>query len=300
VAPDGDLLIVNQGTNQILRRLPDGTLQVVAGTGEAGYSGDGGPAVQAELDRPNGIAVAPDGTMYVADTFNNRVRAISPSGIISTVAGNGQPGGAQSGAGASGGSATGATLADPQSVAVGPQGQLYIADSAGIQVVSDGTLTTLNPSGLGALGIGPAAGLTADAITVDQAGDLYVGDFSPKMLIELSPTGSVLHGWGAYVAPGGGLATAPDGSVLVADFGFTVDRVSNGQLAHIATFSLDSVPGVTGSFRPSGVAVTPGGTIYVDTDGANGGTDTPVLGVLDAQGQLQVLASGPTTTPLPG
>jgi hypothetical protein len=300
VAPDGDLLIVNQGTNQILRRLPDGTLQVVAGTGEAGYSGDGGPAVQAELDRPNGIAVAPDGTMYVADTSNNRVRAISPSGIISTVAGNGQPGGAQSGAGASGGSATGATLADPQSVAVGPQGQLYIADSAGIQVVSDGTLTTLNPSGLGALGIGPAAGLTADAITVDQAGDLYVGDFSPKMLVELSPTGSVLHGWGAYVAPGGGLATAPDGSVLVADFGFTVDRVSNGQLAHIATFSLDSVPGVTGSFRPSGVAVTPGGTIYVDTDGANGGTDTPVLGVLDAQGQLQVLASGPTTTPLPG
>jgi sugar lactone lactonase YvrE len=300
VEPDGDLLIVNQGTNQILRRLPDGTLHVVAGTGVAGYSGDGGPAVQAELDRPSGIAVAPDGTIYVADTFNNRVRTISPTGIITTVAGDGQSGDAQSGGGPSGAPAPQAALADPQDVAVGPQGQLYIADSAGIQVVSDGTLTTLNPSGLGALGIGSDGGVTASAITVDQAGDLYVGDFSPKMLVELSPTGEVLQTWGAYVAPGGGLATAPDGSIVVADFGFTVDRVSDGQLTHIATFSLDSVPGVTGALRPSAVAVTPSGTIYVDTDGANGGTDTPVLGVLGAQGQLQVLSTSSPATPLPG
>lgn len=109
MAPNGDLLIANQGRNQILRRPPNGTLQVVAGTGAAGFSGDGGPAVKAKLDTPNGMAVAPDGTIYVADTDNNRVRAISPSGMISTVAGNGT--GLSPGAGS-------------DQVAVGPSGCL--------------------------------------------------------------------------------------------------------------------------------------------------------------------------------
>ncbi|MHB1720170.1 MAG: hypothetical protein ACYCV1_08575 [Acidimicrobiales bacterium] len=63
VAANGDVLIANQGTNQIVRRTLAGALTVVAGTGRAGYSGDGGPARRAELDDPGGIAVAPDGTI---------------------------------------------------------------------------------------------------------------------------------------------------------------------------------------------------------------------------------------------
>jgi NHL repeat len=299
---NGDLLIANQGTNQILRRLPDGTLQVVAGSGSAGYGGDGGPAVRAELDTPNGIAVAPDGTIYVADTANNRVRAISPSGKISTVAGNGKglspgAGSTQTAVGPFGVPAIDAKISDPLSVAVGRQDQLYVADSAGIQVVGrNGELTNLSVTGLHNLGIGTPAGLTAAAVTVDHAGDLYVGDFSPKLLIELSPSGSVLHSWGVYVAPGG-LATAPDGSILVADYGFTLDRISNGALTHIATFALNSVPGVTGTLRPSGVGETPTGTTYFDTDGANGGTNTPALGAIGGQGRVQLLTTGTNTPP---
>jgi len=193
--------------------------------------------------------------------------------------------------------ATNARITDPLSVAVGPQGQLYIADSAGIQVVSPtGVLTSLSVTGLSTLGIGAPAGLTATAITVDHAGDLYVGDFAPKMLIELSPMGAVLHSWGAYVAEGG-LATAPDGTIFVADYGFTVDQISNGGLIHVTAFTDNSIPGITGTFRPSGVTVNQSGVIYVDTDGANGGTNTPALGTLSGQGQLEVVATGTNTYP---
>ena len=302
VAPDGDLLIANQGTNQILRRLPNGALKVVAGTGTAGFSGDGGPAVKAELDTPNGMAVAPNGTIYVADTDNNRVRAIYPSGTMSTVAGDGtglSPGGGsdQIAVGPFGVGATSARITDPLSVAVGSQGQLYIADSAGIQVVlPNGMLTSLSVTGLSILGIGAPGLLMATAITVDHSGDLYVADFAPKMLIELSPMGAVLHSWGAYVAEGG-LATAPDGSIFVADYGFTVDQISNGGLIHVTAFTDNSIPEITGTFRPSGVTVNQSGVIYVDTDGANGGTNTPALGTLSGQGQLQVVATGTNTNP---
>jgi sugar lactone lactonase YvrE len=298
VTKNGDLLIANQGTNQILRRLPDGTLQVVAGTGTAGYGGDGGPAAQAELNTPSGIAVAPDGTIYVADTVNNRVRAISPSGTISTFAGDGSSAirNGQLKVGPSGVPAIDAALADPLSVAFGPQGQLYVADSAGIQVIPpDRLLTTLTPSGLDPLIFGTPGELLASAITVDPMGDIYVADFSPKELVELSPTGAVLHSWVAYVTDAG-LATAPDGSILVADYGwFSVDRVADGQLTRIASFSLDSIPGITGAFRPSGVVVTSTGQIYADTNGANGGTDTPALGMIDTHGQFGVLATGANT-----
>ncbi|HEY1650440.1 MAG TPA: hypothetical protein VGG09_01030 [Acidimicrobiales bacterium] len=298
VATDGDLLIANQGTNQILRRLPDGTFQVVAGTGTAGYSGDGGPAVEAELNTPNGIAVAPDGTIYVADTANNRVRAISPSGTISTVAGNGSSvtGNGKIGVGPFGIPALDATLADPLSVALGPQGQLYVADSGGIQVIPpDRMLTTLTPSGLDPSVFGTDGDLMASAITVDRTGDIYVADFAPKELVELSSTGALVRSWVVYIT-NGGLATAPDGSILVADYGeFSVDRILDGQLTRITSFSLDSIPGITGTFRPSGVAVTSTGQIYADTDGANGGTNTPTLGTLNNGAQFQTLATGANT-----
>ena len=86
---NGDLYVADDALNDILARLPDGRFKVVAGTGKPGFSGDGGPATQAELDRPLGMAVAPDGTLYFADAGNSRVRAILPDGTITTIAGNG-------------------------------------------------------------------------------------------------------------------------------------------------------------------------------------------------------------------
>ena len=290
VASNGDVLIANQGTNQILRRTPDGTLTVVAGTGKAGYAGGGGPALHAQLNDPWGIAVAANGTLYFADTGNNRVRAISPSGTITTVAGDGHLG--SSGVG---GPAVDAEVGNPLAVALGSQGQLYIADAYGVQLVSpNGVLSTVIASGPGVLSNhgGPADAFSPSAIAVSSSGDLYVADSSPKLLVEFTPTGHVVNSWPIYVTPAG-LASAPDGAILVADYGhFALDQIVNGQFTTLVTFQLNSLAGLTGSFRPSGIAVGTTGQIYTATDGANGGTNQPAVAVIRSSGQVQLLPTG--------
>lgn len=292
VAPNGDLLIANQGTNQILLRTLSGSLRVVAGTGRAGYGGTGGPALRAELNEPWGIAVAANGSIYFADTGNNRVRAISPSGTIRTVAGNGQRG--ISGVG---GPAVEADVPDPYALAIGSRGQLYIADGNGLQLVSpNGLLTTIIPSGPGrTLTInGTTVPFSPTAVALDGSGDLYVNDLSPKIIIELTPAGQVVNSWPAYVAVAA-LAAAPDGSVLVGDYGFAIDRIANGQFATLVTFTLNSLPGLTGTFRPSGIAVSSAGQIYAITDGVNGGTNQPALALIGTSAQVELLTTGSGT-----
>jgi serine/threonine-protein kinase len=287
---DGSLLIANLGTNQILRRQPDGHLTVLAGDGKKGFSGDGGPAVDAELNRPNGIAVASDGTVYVADTGNNRVRAISPDGIITTVAGDGTDDGGTEAQGP----ATRTGVFAPVAVAIGPDGDLYIADT-GIQMVSpDGLLTTVHPGGVGALTVGGAPQFfDPSALAFDSAGNLYVSNESPKEIFEIEPDGATTE-LPAYVTAGG-LVTAPDGSVIAGDYGnFAIDRLVAGRLTPVASFSLNSIPGLAGVFRPSGVAVSSAGEIYADTDGLNGGTNTPALIAVDPDGHVRLLATGTT------
>lgn len=289
IAPDGDLLIANQGTNQVIRRMPNGALKVVAGNGKAGYAGDGGRALKAELNNPAGMAVSSNGTIYVADTGNNRVRAISPRGIIRTVAGNGR-----SGSGGVGGPAIDAAVTQPVAVALGNQGRLYIADNAGIQLISsNGDLSTVVAAGAGVLNInGAPTAFFPSAIAVGTTGDLYVADSSPKLLVEFTPTGHVVNSWTIYVTPAG-LATAPDGSVLVANYGsFAVDRIVNDQITALTTFKLNSLAGLAGAFRPSGVAVTSAGQVYADTDGVNGGTNQPAVAAISATGQTKLLVAG--------
>lgn len=89
IGPDGNLYLADRGRNEILERLPSGRFEVIAGDGRAGFSGDGGPARDAELDNPSGMAITANGVIYVADENNDRVRMMAPDGIISTVAGDG-------------------------------------------------------------------------------------------------------------------------------------------------------------------------------------------------------------------
>ena len=122
VDAQGSLYIADYANNRV-RKVSGGIITTVAGTGTAGYSGDGGQATSAQLNFPVGVAVDAQGSLYIADSGNYRVRKVS-GGIITTVAGTGTAG--YSG---DGGQATSAQLNVPFGVAVDAQGNLYIADS---------------------------------------------------------------------------------------------------------------------------------------------------------------------------
>jgi sugar lactone lactonase YvrE len=124
----GDLLIADTGNN-VIREVEAttagfGNIRTMAGTGVAGFNGDGHAATSAQLNSPWNVAVAQDGSLYIADLTNNRVRRVNPSGVISTVAGTGTRGFM-----GDGGSAAEAVLGEPAAVAIDPAGDLYIADS---------------------------------------------------------------------------------------------------------------------------------------------------------------------------
>ena len=130
VDSSGNVYIADEGNNKI-RKVSGGSVTTVAGTGDAcpistDPCGDGGPATAAKLESPSGLAVASDGTLYIADTDNHRIRRVSTAGVITTVAGNGTAGYSVED---DGGPATAAKLNSPVAVAVDASGELlYIAD----------------------------------------------------------------------------------------------------------------------------------------------------------------------------
>jgi sugar lactone lactonase YvrE len=144
IARDGAMYIADTFNHRIRRLdLTSGTITPLAGTGQKGFSGDGGPAVKAEFNQAYGIALAPSGSrLYVCDTGNRRVRAIDlKTGIITTVAGNGA-----SGVPSDGAQAAESPLVDPRAVAVGRRGELFILERRGnaLRVVQpDGAIRTL-------------------------------------------------------------------------------------------------------------------------------------------------------------
>ncbi len=169
--------------NQRIRKVAAGTgiISTFAGNGKQGFSGDSGPATEASLQVPVGIAVDSVGNLYIADLRNYRIRRVdSVTGIITTVAGNGRLD--SSGDGGEGGRATDASLIFPQGVAVDPAGNIYIVDYDRLLKVSSvsGIITTIAGGGeFGHIGDnGPAIEANVDPVRValDAAGNLYIAD----------------------------------------------------------------------------------------------------------------------------
>jgi DNA-binding CsgD family transcriptional regulator/sugar lactone lactonase YvrE len=130
VDQQGNLYIADSGNNRIRKVDANGTITTVAGSGTYyGDSGDGGPATNAHLSFPYGVAVARDGTIYIADTGNNRLREVTPSGVIFPLAGTGAAGFA-----GDGGLAGRAELAVPEGIGLDGQGNLYVADTVNLRV----------------------------------------------------------------------------------------------------------------------------------------------------------------------
>ena len=188
----GNIYIGDYFNNRVRKVDTTGTITTVAGTGTAGYTGDGTTATSAEINGPNGVALDTAGNIYIADYYNNVIRKVSTAGIITTVAGNGNQGFS-----GDGGMATSAELYRPWTVAVDSAGNLFIGDEGNDRVRrvdTSGTITTI--AGNGTLGYSGDAGPALSAefyyptgVALDSAGYLYVGDLSNNRIRKVSPGG---------------------------------------------------------------------------------------------------------------
>jgi NHL repeat len=256
IAPAGGFVFAEPFNATVRRVLPNGTIITIAGTGVPGFSGDGGPATEAQLDLPHGVAFTPSGSVLVADTLNNRIRLVAPDGTITTVAGDGL--GRFSG---DGGPASQAEIATPRGISAMPDGGYLIADTDNERirrVLPDGTIETVAGSGvMGSFGDGgPAleAGLDSPFAAVPVAGGGYlIADTGNHRVRRVLPDGTIetVAGTGAPGFSGdGGPATeaeldAPHAVVSLPDGGFLVADTMNDRVRRVLPDgTIETVAGV--------------------------------------------------------
>ncbi|MBV8847111.1 MAG: hypothetical protein JO307_30245 [Bryobacterales bacterium] len=299
-------LYISDEQQRVFKLTPQGTLTAVAGGGPASpFLGDGGPATNAELAGPTGLAMDASGNLYIADTLDNRIRKISSSGTITTIAG-----GASSGPLGDGGPATSALLLNPKGLALDAAGNLYIADTGHNRVrmiAPDGTITTVAGSGVecttgqctaAVFGDGgPAANAAVTspvAIALDSATNLYITDplgFIRKVMNGVITTvagnGSVFDYGDGGPGSAAGLSPNPQdlavdraGTIYISDSAHSVVRAvtSDGTIntiagnypATVAAFNTfppiaAGTPALSAIIDPQALAIGPSGNLYIST-----------------------------------
>ncbi|MDQ3740907.1 MAG: hypothetical protein M3389_08195, partial [Actinomycetota bacterium] len=265
VGPDGYLYVTCDDQHCVLRIGPDRSVVWVAGTGDGGFRGDGGPATKARLSTPHGVAVGPDGAVYIADTGNRRIRRAGPDGVLTTIAGNGEEANA-----GDGGPAVDASFEDPQDVAVGPDGSVYVADTWAVRrIAPDGTISTVAGADLSdwegpATGLATAVGFKlAHGIDVGPDGAIYLGTWDPNVVWRIGRDGVM-----APLAGGG------------------EKRPTSGSPAREVALG-----------RPMGVAMGPDGVVHFANDGILGQGAAYLDAALSVRATFEGQALGETAIP---
>jgi hypothetical protein len=284
----GTLFIADLFNHRVRKVTSDGVIKTVAGNGSQGYSGDGGPAAQAQLNRPSGVAVDAAGNIYIADAGNNRIRKVTPNGGISTVAGTGPQGFS-----GDGGPAISARLLDPWGVSVDGAGNLFIADTGNARirrVAPNGTISTFAggaTSGLGDGGQAISAQLAMPTgVAVDALGNLFIADRNNNRVRKVTPDGVIRtvagNGIQGFSGDGGaavsaqlnyphGIAVDAAGNLFIADYNnCRIRKVTpGGIIGSIAgtgagSFSGDGGPATSALLNwPEAVAVDAAGDVYI-------------------------------------
>jgi hypothetical protein len=252
----GNFYFSNYRYHRVRKIDTSGIISTVAGTGTKGFNGDGGPAMVAQLSLPAGLAIDSEGNLYIGDAGNNRVRKVTPEGIISTVAGNGLieytgDGGPATAAGLNSGPAANATL----DVAIDSADNLLIADPGNCvirKVTPDGVIHTIAGNGMAGFsgdgGIATAAQmLYPSAMALDSKGNLFISD---QFMFRIRKVKSILDCSSLAMGAGGVAACRTAGTNTETQTGYSNLTVDSGDAPYgTAVFS----------FKQEGVTVTEAG-----------------------------------------
>jgi sugar lactone lactonase YvrE len=275
----GNLYVADTGNHRVRRiAAATGAIATVVGNGVEGYAGDGGVAIAANLDSPNGLAVDAAGNLYIADTHNGRVREVSAAtGVISTVAGAGVVGGNVQMFGGDNGAATAAGLALPRGMAMDTAGNLYFADSANHRIrriASNGTITTVAGQGTEAFAGDNAAAVAASldlpqSVAVSPAGLVTLADTSNQRVRQLDAQST------PEIHTIAGLGTTIPGALTLS--GPSVTAYGSGSVTATLATSTNATGNVT-FLESSGGAQIALGTAGLISDAASFNTSTLVAG----------------------
>lgn len=285
----GNLYIADSSNHRIRKINANGVISTIAGVGTAAFFGDGGQATGAGLNGPSGVAFGGAGAIYIADGNNFRIRKVSSSGMITTVAGNGSMG--YSGDGAQ---ATAAQINVPRAIAADQQGNLFIADANNNRirkVNSLGIITTLAGTGTPGYSGDGAAATGADlnapqGVAADGAGTVYVADMGNSRIRRISSAGTISTAGGGGLIGFGGDGFAATGAQLNYPTAVAFDTQGNAYIADaanhrvrkvsaggvISTLAGTGTGGYNGDggpamnaqlYSPSGVAADAAGNVYV-------------------------------------
>lgn len=270
------------------------TVNTAAGNGEPGFSGDDDAAIAAQLYFPYGLGIDNSANLYIGEYYNYRVRKVSSSGLISTIAGTGNQGYSNDGS-----LATTADISLPSAVAVDAGGNVYFADYGNARIrkiATNGTVTTI--AGTGTVGYsgdgGPATSAninTPSGLAIDAIGNIYFTDRSSNVIRKIDTSGviSTIAGTGASGFGGDlgtatsatlsmphGIAIGPGNKIYFADMANNrIRMISNGTITTVAGDGTAAFGGDGGAATsaqinlPHGVAVDTTGNIYISDYGNN-------------------------------